>query len=233
MQGSGIDFLKVRANWGRLGNQNVPLNVSQILSSPGSDNYNYVFGPEQDLVFGAAYGSPARNLRWEVTEETGLGLDFTLLSNRLSGNVDYYNKTNTNAILEVKPLLNSPFFQKYFDHGGKISNQGVEIGLNWTDQINENLSYSIGGNYSYNKNTLKEVKPAYDGAIGGSLNNGQITKQLKKGQPLYAWYMLESDGVWQTEAEIADGVATTGAKPGYLKYKDQNGDGVIDDNDKV
>lgn len=233
MQGSGIDFLKVRANWGKLGNQKIPLNVSQVLSSPGSANYNYVFGPEQDLVLGVAYGSPARNLRWEVTEETGLGLDFTLLSNRLSGNVDYYNKTNTNAILEVKPLLNSPFSQKYFDHGGKISNQGVEIGLNWTDQINENLSYSIGGNYSYNKNTLKEVKPAYDGAIGGSLNNGQITKQLKKGQPLYAWYMLESDGVWQTEAEIADGVATTGAKPGYLKYKDQNGDGVIDDNDKV
>jgi len=233
MQGSGIDFLKLRANWGRLGNQNIPLNISQVLSSPGSDNYNYVFGPGQDLVFGAAYGSPARNLRWEVTEETGLGVDFTLLNNRLSGNVDYYNKVNTNAILEVKPLLNSPFSQKYFDHGGKVSNQGVEIGLNWTDQINENLSYSIGGNYSYNKNTLKDVKPAYDGAIGGSLNNGQITKQLKKGQPLYAWYMLESDGVWQTEAEIADGVATTGAKPGYLKYKDQNGDGVIDDNDKV
>lgn len=233
MQGSGIDFLKLRANWGKLGNQNIPLNVSQILSSPGSDNYNYAFGPGQDLVFGAAYGSPAKNLRWEVTEETGLGLDFTLLNNRLSGNVDYYNKTNNNVIMEVKPLLNSPFSQKFFDHGGQVSNKGIEIGLNWSDQINENLSYSISGNYSYNKNTLKNVKPAYDGAIGGSLNNGQITKQLKAGQPLYAWYMYEAVGVWQTEDEIANGVATTGARPGYLKYKDQNEDGVIDDNDKT
>lgn len=233
MEGSGFDFLKLRANWGQLGNQNVPLDVTQILSSPGSDNYNYVFGPGQDLVFGAAYGSPARNLQWEVTEETGFGVDFTLLNNRLSGNVDYYNKVNTNAILEVKPLLNSPFAKTFFDHGGKISNSGVELGLNWTDQINEDLSYSIGGNYSYNKNTLKNVKPAYDGVEGGSLNNGQLTKQLKVGQPLYAWYMYEAVGVWQTDAEIADGVATTGAKPGYLKYKDQNEDGVIDGQDKV
>jgi hypothetical protein len=60
-----LNFLKLRANWGILGNQDIPLNVSQLLTADGSSNYNYVFGPGQDLVLGAAFGSPALPLTWE------------------------------------------------------------------------------------------------------------------------------------------------------------------------
>ncbi len=233
MKDSGIDFLKVRANWGQLGNSEIPLSVNQVLSSPESANYNYVFGPGQDFILGAAYGTPATNLTWEKTEETGIGVDFTLLNNRLSGNIDYYSKVNKNVILDVKPVLTSPYSRNFFDHGGEVSNRGIELGLNWSDRISDDLSYSVGANYSYNKNELRNIKDTYDGNIGGSLNNGQITKQLRNGQPIYAWYMYEAIGVWQNKEEIAAGAAPTGAAPGYLKYKDQNGDGRIDENDKV
>lgn len=229
-----LDLLKLRANWGKLGNQDIPLNVSQINTSATSSSYNYVFGTSQDLIFGAAYGTPAVNVSWEVTEETGVGLDFALLKNRLSGSLDYYHKLNTNAILYVTPGLTSAYNEKYYAHGAKVLNNGIELGLNWDNSTSFGLNYGIGFNYAYNKNTVKDVTPAYDGQTGGSLANGQITKKLLENQPLYAWWMYEADGVWQNQAEIDAAKAKVGRpKPGYLKYKDQNGDEVIDDRDKV
>lgn len=233
MQDSPLNLLKIRANWGKLGNQDIPLNVSQILTNPGSSSYNYVFGPNQDLVFGAAYGTPAVNVGWEVTTETGVGVDFALLKNRLSGSLDYYNKLNTNAILLVTPTFTSTYESNFYAHGAKVLNQGIEAALNWNSTTNVGLNYSVGVNYAYNHNEVKDVTSAYDGQTGGSLGNGQITKQLKEGQPLYAWWMYEATGVWQTQSEIDGGVKPGSPKPGYLKYADQNGDGVIDSRDKV
>lgn len=228
-----IDFLKLRANWGKLGNQDIPLNVSQILTDAGSSNRNYVLGPGQDLVFGAVYGTPAVGVSWEVTREAGLGLDFGFLSNKLTGSIDYYNKLNTNVILNVTPLLNSAYEQNYYAHGGKVLNSGIEAVLNYTNSVNDNFSYTVGVNYAYNKNRVKEVLPAYDGATGGSLANGQITKQLREGQPIYSWWMYEAEGVWQNTAEITSNPKTGSPIPGHLRYKDQNGDGLIDARDKI
>lgn len=234
-----LNFLKLRANWGILGNQDIPVNVSTLIVSPGTNGgaaentSNYVFGPNQDLVYGAAFGTPALPLGWEKTQETGVGLDFGFLNNRLSGSVDYYHKLNTNTIFEIRPTLSSPFQQNFFDHGGKVLNQGIEMAVNWNASVNEDFNYSIGLNYSYNKNEVTEVKPAYDGAIGGSLANGEITKQLRAGQPIYGWWMFEADGVWQNNAEIAEGATVGTPIPGHLRYKDQNGDGVIDNRDRI
>lgn len=228
-----ISFLKLRGNWGILGNQEIPLNVSQVLTDPGSKNYNYAFGPEQNLTYGASFGTPALALGWEKTHETGIGLDFGFLNNNLSGTIDYYHKLNTNTILDVKPVLNSQYDKNFYAHGAKVLNEGIEAMLTWNKSINANFNYSIGLNYAYNSNKVKEVTPAYDGATGGSLSNGEITKQLRVGQPIYGWWMWESNGVWQTEDEIANNPKYGTPLPGYLRYKDQNDDGVIDNRDKI
>ncbi|PRD47152.1 SusC/RagA family TonB-linked outer membrane protein [Sphingobacterium haloxyli] len=234
-----VDFLKIRTNWGMLGNQDIPLNVSQIITSPGTDGgaaentSNYVFGPSQELVYGAAFGTPVLPVGWEITHETGVGLDFGFLNNNLTGSIDYYHKLNTNVILNVVPTLSSPFQQNFYAHGGKVLNQGIEMVVNWNKAINENFSYNIGANYAYNENEVTEVEPAYDRAIGGSLANGQITKQLRVGQPIYGWWMWEADGVWQNEQEIAENAKYGDPIPGHLRYKDQDGDGAIDNRDKV
>jgi len=228
-----LDFLKLRAGYGEVGNANISrFNTTSIITNPGSANTNYVFGPNQDLVFGGAVGSPAADLSWELTKEINIGADFELLDRRLSGSFDYYNRLNTNAILNVKPIPNSPASENYLDHGGEVRNKGYEVALNWRDNITEDFSYSIGVNYGHNKNTLENVKPAYDGLTGGSLGDGQLTKRLQEGQPLYSWWLLESDGVWQTQAEIDANPHIGTPQPGQLRYKDQNGDGVIDDRDK-
>jgi TonB-linked SusC/RagA family outer membrane protein len=229
----GIDFLKIRGGYGLIGNSSIGVtNASSIIAGSGSQNYNYVFGPNQGLVLGAYAGSPAQQLSWEKTQEINAALDFEFLDRRLSGSVDYYNRLTTNAILQVKPVASGPYKDTYYDHGAKIRNSGVELALNWKDNLGEDFNYYIGGTLGSNKNRLEDVKPAYDGQTGGSLANSQITKRIAEGQPLYAWWMYEADGVWQTQSEIDNNAHVTGAQPGQLRYKDLNGDGQIDDRDK-
>ena len=228
----GVDFLKIRGGYGELGNANVPLNIQQLLTGNASGSYNYVFGPNQDLVFGSAYTSPAYPISWEVTKEWNAGLDFELLDRRLTGSLDYYHRLTDNANLFITPVRNSPFSTPFYDQACDILNEGFEIGLNWRDNIGEDFSYFIGGTFANNENTVKSIKPAYDGYTGGSLANGQITKRITEGESIYSWWMYEADGVWQTQEEIDDNPHIAGAQPGHLKYKDQNGDGRIDDADK-
>ncbi|MDV6168138.1 TonB-dependent receptor [Flavobacterium sp. DG1-102-2] len=228
----GLDFLKIRGGYGELGNADVQFNQTVILRGTDSNNYNYVLGPGQVLAQGAYLGSPATPLSWEVTKEVNAGLDFELLDRRLTGSFDYYNRRTTNAILNVIPLRNSPNILNYNDHGAEIVNKGFEIGLNWKDNIGEDFTYFVGGTFTHNQNMVQNVKPAYDGSTGGSLANGQITKRLQNGQPIYSWWMYEADGVWQNQADIDANAHLATAQPGQLKYKDQNGDGKIDDADK-
>ncbi|GLB52817.1 SusC/RagA family TonB-linked outer membrane protein [Neptunitalea chrysea] len=227
-----VNFLKLRAGWGRMGNSDVAFNVYSFTTSTASSNVNYVFGSDQDLVYGAALGADIYPISWEITEETNVGLDFAMFDSRLSGAVNYYDRNTPNAILNVTPIYTSESTLAYNDHGAEVSNKGFELELNWKDVINDDLSYSVGATFSTNKNRVTNVKSAYDGQTGGSLNNGQITKRLQEGQPLYAWWMWEVEGVWQNQNEIDDNAHYGTPAPGYLRYKDQNDDGVIDDNDK-
>lgn len=227
-----LSFLKIRGGWGQVGNSAVPFNELDINTSNRSSDVNYVFGPNQELIFGAALGAPIFPISWEVTEETNIGLDFKTLNSRLSGSVDLYNRSTKDAILLVNPLRNSPNEDSFYDTGADVTNKGIEVELNWRDNINDNFSYNIGVVYSYNKNNVENVKAAYDGQIGGSLNNGQNTKRLEEGQPLYAWWMLEAEGVWQNQDEIDNNPKIGSPRPGHIRYKDQNGDGSIDDKDK-
>lgn len=233
-----LDYMKIRATWGKLGNQDVPLNVSNMIVKEGSATGNYVFGDIPGYYQGAMFGTPAKNLSWEITREWGLGFDLTMLNSRLSVGFDYYDKTNTNTILYVQPVRTSPYQERFYDHGAKVSNRGIELNIGWRDKLPMGITYDISMNYSYNKNLVKNVKATYAGDTGGSLSDGEVTKRLEENHPIYSWWMLEANGVWQSQAEIdaakAKGEAILGTpRPGYLKYKDQNNDGKIDDKDKI
>jgi len=227
-----LNYLKVFAGWGQLGNANVPINIQQIVTDPNSGNQNYVFGPSQNLIFGASFGSPVFPLQWEVTEEYEAGFDFGLLNNRLSGTITYYDRNNTNAIINVQNILNSAAEGNFLAQAAEVSNTGVEVLVNWKDLVGQDFSYNVSVNFSTNDNEVRNVVEGFDGEIGGSLNNGQITKRLQEGQPLFAWWLLEADGVWQNQEEIDSNPSVGNAAPGHLRYVDQNNDGVIDDRDK-
>ena len=209
-----INNLKFRASWGQLGNQNIPLNVLTFNSDLG-----YVFGPDQVITPGSTITAIIdNNVGWEVTEEYDFGIEFAFLNNRLSGEFDYYDKLNKNAILPIS--LPDAFGASgiTLTHAGKIRNKGLEFSLNWADKIGKDFNYHIGGNITKNDNKLEEItNPFAFEQQGGSIGNGQVTKRLREGEPLGSFYLLEVDGFDER---------------GDFVYRDVNNDGTIDDGDR-
>ncbi|HEX8014393.1 MAG TPA: SusC/RagA family TonB-linked outer membrane protein, partial [Flavobacterium sp.] len=190
----GVDLIKLRGSWGKLGNQNVPLNSQSYNSGLNS----YLGG--SILYEGSSITSQIDpSLTWEITEEASAGIDFELLGNRLKGSFDVYDKNTDNVILYVKPYPTSGITTASPSHVGEVSNKGFEIALRWDDKINDNLSYWVGGNFSHNKNELTSLKDvSLSQVIGGNLGNGQDTKLLYNnsiGQPLGSFYLYEYAGV--------------------------------------
>lgn len=190
----GVDLIKLRGSWGKLGNQNVPLNNQSYASGLNS----YLGG--SILNEGTSISSqidPA--LTWEITEEASAGIDFELFKNKLKGSFDVYNKNTDNVILNIKPFPTSGITVATPSHVGEVSNKGYEIALRWDDKITDNLSYWVGGNFSHNKNELTSLKDvSLSQVIGGNLGNGQDTKLLYNnsvGQPLGSFYLYEYAGV--------------------------------------
>ncbi|MFW0736176.1 SusC/RagA family TonB-linked outer membrane protein [Flavobacterium sp. T12S277] len=192
-----INLLKLRGSWGRLGNQNVPLNT-QIITS-GVDYPNFGSGITVNSQIDPS-------LSWEIVEELSGGVDFELLDSRLKGSFDLYDKKTTNTILNVKPYSSSGITLATPAHIGEVSNKGYEISLRWDDKITDNLSYWVGGNFSHNKNELTSLKNVQlSPIIGGSLGNGQNTKILDNtsvGQPLGSFYMYEYAGIDPTNGQM-------------------------------
>ncbi|WP_029269473.1 SusC/RagA family TonB-linked outer membrane protein [Flavobacterium sp. KJJ] len=190
----GVDLIKLRGSWGKLGNQNVPLNNQAYASGLNS----YLGG--SILYEGTTISSQIDpSLSWEITEETSAGVDFEFLNSRLKGSFDVYDKNTSNVILNTKPYVTSGITLATPAHVGEVSNKGYEIALRWDDKISDNLSYWVGGNFSSNKNELAGLKDFdISPVIGGNLGNGQNTKLLDKtsiGQPLGSFYLYEYAGI--------------------------------------
>jgi TonB-linked SusC/RagA family outer membrane protein len=197
----GINLLKLRGSWGRLGNQNVPLNSQGYTSGLNA----YLGG--SILNEGTTINSQIDpSLSWEISEESSVGLDFELLDNRLKGTVDLYEKNTTNVILNTKPYSTSGITNASPAHVGEVSNKGYELSLRWDDKISDNFSYYIGGNFSNNKNELTGLKNVVlSPVIGGGLGNGQDTKLLDNttvGQPLGSFYIYEYAGFDATNGKM-------------------------------
>lgn len=217
-----ISFLKLRAAWGRLGNDKVP-------ASDGARVTNIVTTAIGDQMFtGNVTVSTFSWLRWELTEETNVGLTTRLLNDRLSIDADYFIRdTKDAAILVRKPVTGETSWQSV----GEFRNSGLEVALNWSDNISDDLSYSIGVNIATLKN---EVRDLYNQTYidGGT---AEFRQRTIIGEPILAFYGHEVAGVYQNDEEIqADPIAiANGLVPGDLKFKDQNNDGVLDADDRV
>ncbi len=209
-----INNLKIRGSWGELGNQNIPLN--QLTFNSG---LSYVFGNDQSVYPGSTITAIIdENVSWEVTREIDLGIDFAVLDNKLVGVIDYYNRLNTNAILPISLPQAFGASGATLTHAGKVRNKGLEFSLNWSDKINDSFSYHIGGNLTSNSNKLEKITNQFAfEQTGGSINNGQVTKLLREGEPIGSFFLLEAIGIDER---------------GELIYNDLNNDGIIDNQDR-
>lgn len=217
-----VDFLKLRASWGQLGNDNIQASDGANTTSVLNTAINGV------LVSGTKTTNTFSSLKWEVTEEMNFGLTSRLLKSRLSVDADYYIRDTKNAAINVNiPAIGGSVLKNV----GIIRNSGIELALNWNDNLTKDIKYSIGANISTLKNEVRNLygQPYIDGG------SAEFRQRSIVGQPLLAFFGREVVGVYQNQAEIdADPFAkASGLVPGDLKYKDQNGDKKIDDSDRV
>ncbi|HEV7779945.1 MAG TPA: TonB-dependent receptor [Chitinophagaceae bacterium] len=223
-----FDNLKLRASYGKVGNDGIPSNLFRPLATI---NLPYFFDGQEVLNIRLAELAD-QNLQWEVTTETNIGLEFTLLKNRLSGTVDLYSRKTTDALTEVNvPAILGDPDNKYITNAANFTNKGVELSLDWKDNIGSDWKYSVGGNIAFNKNRINGLnggQPRIDGGVGGQ---GTTTKS-DNGQPIGSFYLLQVVGIFQTPEEIAAS-AQPGAKPGDLRYLDTDKNNTINADDRV
>ena len=224
------DYLKLRASWGLLGNDNVPSNSFTILGQTGAAA-SAIFG--DNLVDGVGAQTVHQNfLKWEVVSEFNIGTDIHLLNSRLAAELDYYNRT-TYGVVFVAPIATGGGVVELLSNNGTVRNQGVELTLNWNAKINDNFSYNAGFNATTIHNNVLALNEI-ETPIPGAYIRGNYTTRTQVGYPIGSFWGYEIEGVYASESEaLRDPVAQAVKDGGYFKYKDQNGDNIIDENDKV
>ena len=246
---SWLDFLKLRAGWGQNGNKNIGDSFAYMTTFSYGNFGNYSFNNTKDNSTQGAYSTRLANtdLTWETSEQIDLGLDARFLGGRLGLTFDWYSKKTKDLLLYVQ-IPASTGFANQWRNAGTVKNTGVELALNWRDQVGEDFHYNIGWNMALNKNEVTEINGAADYIDGGNDLLAQSTRTMARmqvGHPIGFFYGYKSDGVIQNAADLqsylnancngdaANSKQGAGIKPGDLKFVDVNGDGVIDDNDKT
>ena len=217
-----FDYLKLRASWGQLGNDKLP-------ASDGASTTSVVYTAiDDERIAGHKTEDSFSWLKWEMTEETNVGITARMAKSRLSVDADYYIRDTKNAVIGVA----IPFTRiTVMRNAGVFRNSGFELALNWTDNLANGLGYSLGANIATLKNEVRDLygQPYLDGG------QAEFRQRTIVGSSLLAFFGYETLGVYQNQAEIdADPIAkANNLVPGDFRYKDQNNDQKIDDDDRV
>jgi TonB-linked SusC/RagA family outer membrane protein len=220
---TAVTDLKLRASWGVTGNNRIPNNSQFATLTP--TNYSFNGTP---ITAYSPNNIENNELGWEQTASFNYGLDFGLLDNRVQVSADYYIK-NTTDLLYTVPIVSLAGFTSSFRNFGKVHNEGVELGLN-TQNLVGAFTWSTSFNASYNMNRVEQLGNNNTPVPGGF---SSLTSILQVGQPINSFLLYEAIGVYQTQAEVDSEPKMTTTKVGDSKYKDQNGDGVINNQDRV
>jgi len=223
-----LNSLKLRAGWGMIGNDQVP---EYEFTSKASTGQRYVFG--NTIVDGAAFLKiPNTELAWESTLTTNLGLDAAFFNNQLTATIDLYSK-KTDGMLVAPPVQGHVGAQENtYQNVGEMSNKGIEIELGFKKNMGE-FKMNIAGTFAYNKNEVVSLGNTDYILSGEFMGLGQISR-TEVGFPVASYYGFVTDGLFQNQAEIdahmgADGsLLQPNAVPGDIRYKDIDGDGVLD-----
>ncbi len=223
-----VSNMKLRASYGVVGNNNIGDYSSIGLMS----NTNYIFnGNKVGGYSPSSFSNP--DLGWEKTQTIDIGIDLGFVKNRINLSLDYYIANTKDLLLNV-PIPQITGFGTALQNIGKIQNRGFEVEL-MTKNIVGTFNWSTNFNLSYNHNEVKQLGP--DGSpIIGYQEGFPITK-TEIGESIGNYYLFKTDGVFKDEEDCRVNknmsYANKNPQPGDIKYKDMNGDGVIDELDKT
>lgn len=222
---SFLSNLKLRASWGELGNQEIGSDFPYT-SSIALGSANYLIGNQ--IVNGAAQKVLAnKNIKWETTATTNIGMDAGFFNQRLTLNADYYIRKTKDILLNI-PIPVVTGLEAPIQNIGNVENRGWDVTVGWQDKIAD-FDYGIKINFSDVKNEVTN--------LGGNEKIITGSSIIQLGAPINSIYGYETAGIFQSQEEIDKAPSQFGTlKPGNLRYKDQltidtDGDGVFDKSD--
>jgi TonB-linked SusC/RagA family outer membrane protein len=236
---SAINLMKFRVSYGILGNDQIGNNgYVSLLNGEGA----YVF--DDTLVLGQAIGAlPNPDLQWEEAKKFNVGLDMGLFNNRVDITADYFINTRDNLLITNIPVSGitgvfAPGSGSPTVNAGKVENRGFEFAIGYRDNISDDFSFGINYNVTTLRNEVLEVNNSTGFLEGGSFGVGQLApSRMEAGQPIGFFYGLQTDGIFQNQAEVDAHPSQldlgAAAAPGDIRFKDLNGDGNIDANDRT
>ena len=223
-----FNLLKFRASYGELGNPNIGRNYDKITSIIGGVYYGNTGAPSQtiDLLVDTSIG-------WEITKGTDFGVEMGLLNNKLKIEATYYNKESKDIVYAISQgaISGASNPDNFVTNAYSFRNKGFEVSANYNTDISDDVKLGFYGNFTSLKNEITDV---YGGSFletGASLFGNRIVR-LQEGQAVGSYYGYQVAGVFQTDAEAAAS-GQTGAKAGWFKFSDIDGNGVIDTRDKT
>ncbi|MBM3437947.1 MAG: TonB-dependent receptor [Bacteroidetes bacterium] len=224
-----INMLKVRGSWGRVGNDRINPSEFVTLLSTG---LSAVFGNQVSMGSTIAEIKDP-NLKWETTEEIDLGIDFEAINGHIAGVIDFYNKKTLGALFNI-PLPGGlgDNNNSMLTNAADILNRGLEVSVRYNKNSKGPFNYSIGANATFNQNKVLGLGSGLPTNFG-SLRNGEFATRVAAGQPIGSFWVYETNGIFQTEAEIDAAPHFLGAQPGDFRIVDQNGDGKLNDLDRI
>jgi len=233
-----VNFLKLRASYGVVGNDNIPdfLYLARIVGGR-----NYTFG-DDNYTLGYSPAAPANpDLKWEETSQSNIGFEATFLKD-ITLVFDIYNKNTTGML---RPIILPGYVgvsDAPYGNVASMTNKGVELELSYHKVVGE-LDFRVSGNGSYLKNEITDLGTReYTAEAGFQASNYELTRNIV-GSPIGSFYGFEILDIFQTTADVnaysiedANGISKKiqpNAKPGDFRYADLNGDGKIDGEDRT
>ena len=230
-----FDNLKIRAGWGRVGNQSI--DDSAYASTVGTTDY--VFGQEGNREIGTSVTAIGNTkVQWETVEDFGIGVDMGFLNNRLTVTADWFQKKSHDMLMKRDNLLilGYPMWNgQMWENIGNMKATGWELSIGWEDRQGD-FTYGVGLNLSSVKNKAEKLmgQPLYTGGF-----NGDYIIRNEEGGEISRFYGYVVDGIFQNQTEVNAHTDEHGkiiqpnAVPGDFRFRDLNHDGELDDKDKT
>ncbi len=225
---SWLSNLKLRASWGEAGNYGIDVYGTQSVIVPAQ---NIGFGDVQGSMYQFRPLVGNKDLEWETSATTNIGLDFGIVKNRINGSVEWYN-TKTSGILFVRPLPRSSGVSSVLQNIGETQNRGVEVSLNTRNVIQNNFQWNSTITFTSNNEKITKLPDTLQIIVGATPE----TQSLILGKPISSFYSYNKLGIWQTDKSDLAARYRFGSspfRPGDLMIEDINGDSVINTSDRT
>lgn len=221
-----LESLKIRAGYGAIGNQEIGLYAYSDKISP---YFNYPFGG----ISASGYAQTSlgnQNLKWETSYQYNAGIDAELWAGAFAFSADYFYKVTGDMLVKAPNPPSVGDAEASWINSGSVLNTGVEFEASYRKN-HDDWGYTIGGNATFLHNEVLELDAAL---FGGRVETGIYATRTEVGQPIGAFYLLEMEGIFQNEADVLlSAFQGNNIRPGDVKFRDQNGDNRIDNNDRV